>query len=338
MQQPFISIIIVCYNYAKYLPNALGAIARQNFKDFEIVFVDNGCTDNSLEIMKAFESEHPDISVRYVLIEKNIGLPYGDNKGVEAATGKYLMFHDADDWMGDNCLELLAKSAMDNDSDRVVTAFNDVDENGKILQVQELGEEPVYWLYGLVQGNLFRADLYRALGVKTQTRSPDIEKTFWFSSVSKKVSFVHVPCYNMLIHSDSTSRMKEIYKTLLTDDGISLSYLFSLCIPRLPSKDDKEYPMAVYALTRLYYGYIFRFLRYAPLKDTFRIYKELNKMIKRELPDYLKCTSIALKNKKACRKYGRRIAKLLYIAEKTHTMYVALFFYHVLSRFVYLRE
>lgn len=336
--QPFISIIIVCYNYARYLPNALNAIARQNYRDFEIVFVDNGCTDNSLELMKSFEAEHPDISVRYVLIEKNIGLPYGDNKGVEAATGKYLMFHDADDWMGDNCLELLAKSAKENDSDRVVAAFNDVDETGKILQVQELGEEPVYWLYGLVQGNLFRADLYRELGVKTKTRSPDIEKTFWFSSVSDKVSFVHTPCYNMLIHSDSTSRMKEIYKTLLTDDGISLSYLFSLCIPRLPAKDNKEYVMAVYSLTRLYYGYIFRFLRYAPLADTFRIYKELHRMIKRELPDYMKCTAVALKNKKACRKYGRKVAKLLYLTEKTHTMYIALFFYHLLSCFVYLRE
>lgn len=336
--QPFISIIIVCYNYAKYLPTALNAISRQNFKDFEIVFVDNGCTDNSLEIMKAFEAEHTDISVRYVLIEKNIGLPYGDNKGVEAAKGKYLMFHDADDWMGDNCLELLAKSAMDNDSDRVVTAFNDVDENGKLLQVQELGEEPVYWLYGLVQGNLFRADLYRELGVKTKTRSPDIEKTFWFSSASSKVSFVHVPCYNMLIHSDSTSRMKEIYKTLLSDDGISLSYLLSICVPKLPSKDNSEYIMAVYALARLYYGHIFRFLRYAPLSDTFKIYGELHKMMKSKLPDYMECTNIALKNKKACRPYGWKVANIIYKAEKMHMMYVVLFFYHVLSFFVYLRE
>ncbi len=336
--KPFISIIIVCYNYAKYLPNALNAIARQDFKDFEIVFVDNGCTDNSLEIMKSFALEHQNINVKYVLIDKNIGLSYGDNKGVEAAAGEYLMFHDADDWMEGNCLELLARSAKENDSDRVVAAFNDVDENGKVLQVQTLGEEPVYWLYGLVQGNLFRADLYRKLGIKTKTRSPDIEKTFWFSSVSNNVSFVHVPCYNMLIHSDSTSRIKEIYKTLLTDDEISLGNLFSLCIPRLPSKDDGEYSMAVYALTRLYYGYILRFLRYAPLVDTFRIYQALHRMIKHELPDYMKCTATALKNKKACRPYGRNIAKLLYLSEKTHTMYVALFCYHVLSLFIYFRE
>ena len=337
-KDPFISIIIVCYNYGHLLPRALEAISRQDYKDYEIVFVDNGCTDNSLQIMKDYSAAHLDTRTVFVKIEKNIGLPYGDNKGVEAASGKYLMFHDADDWMDDNALQLLATTAIENDADRVISAFRDVNEKGEVLQIQELGEEPNYWLYCLVQGNLFRADLYKRLGIKTETNSPDMEKTYWFSSGCGKVSYVFQPCYNMLIHNDSTSRMRNYYKSLLTDYRASTVYLISLCCKRKPPKHHRDYHMAVYALTRLYYSHIFRFLRYAPLKDTLTIYSTLNKSMRMLVPDYMSCTATAIKNKKATRPYGRRVALLAYNLERYHLMKFALIIYHFLSKKIYFNE
>ena len=336
--QVLISIIIVCYNYAHLLPRALEAIAKQKFRDFEIVFVDNGCTDNSLGVMQTFSKDHPNIPVTYVIIEKNIGLAYGDNKGVEAAKGKYLMFHDADDWMDDNALQMLADTAISANADRVIPAFRDVDMKGNTLQVQELGEIPNHWLYGLVQGNLFRSDLYKSLGIYTETLSPDIEKTFWFSSACERAAYVFTPCYNMLVHGDSTSRENSIYKRLLTDDSISTIHLISLCMKRMPDKENKDYQIAVYELTRVYYGHIFRFLRYAPLYDTIKIYDSLHRQMKGLLPDYMACTREALKNKKATRPYGRRVALLAYTLEKNHLMHCGLALYHYISKIIYLRE
>ncbi len=337
-KQAFISIIIVCYNYGHLLPRALNAIAKQDFRDFEIVFVDNGCTDNSLEVMRCFSERHPDIHITFVTINRNIGLPYGDNKGVEAATGKYLMFHDADDWMDDNTLGLLADAASRNNADRVIPAFRDVDDNGNVLQVQELGKEPNHWLYSLVQGNLFRASIYKQHHINTQTNSPDVEKTFWFSSLTGKTAYVFSPCYNMLVHMDSTSRAKDTYKKLLSDDRSSTTKLLKICIPKVPEKGCPEHTMAVYALTRLYYGHIFRFLRYAPLADTLQIYTALHKAMEDLLPDYLDCTKKALKEKNAVRPYGRKVAMLAFNLERFHLMHIGLFCYHYISKLVYLRE
>lgn len=336
--RPFISIIIVCYNYAHLLPRALTAIASQTFRDFEIVFVDNGCTDNSLEVMHSFSEKQPTIPIVYVSVKQNIGLPYGDNKGVEAANGKYFMFHDADDWMDHNTLELLANAAKSNDADRVICAFRDVDESGKVTQIQRLGKQPEYWLYSLVQGNLFKGDLYKKLGIKTQTNSPDMEKTFWFSAFTKEAAYVFEPCYNMLVHMDSTSHRHDVYKKLLNDEKSSTAKLISLCLPWVPPKEDSKHILAVYALGRLYYGHIFRFLRYAPIKETIYIYDEIHSKMIQYLPDYLECVHEGLKYKNAIRPYGRRVTFLLYWLEKLHLMHLGLFVYHCISKLFYINE
>ena len=73
MSEPFISIVLICYNYANLLPRSLNSIANQTFRDYEIVMVNNGSTDNTEEVVFDFIEEHPDIKVNYIKIEKNEG-------------------------------------------------------------------------------------------------------------------------------------------------------------------------------------------------------------------------------------------------------------------------
>lgn len=100
MIQPFVSVVVISYNYGHLLPRALEAISRQTFRDFEVTIVNNGSTDNTQEIAEQFIEEHPDIQARIVRIEVNQGLAYGDNMGTTAATGKYILLNDADDFCG----------------------------------------------------------------------------------------------------------------------------------------------------------------------------------------------------------------------------------------------
>ncbi|MDD7700681.1 MAG: glycosyltransferase family A protein, partial [Eubacteriales bacterium] len=97
---PFVSITLVCYNYAHLLSRALEAIGRQTFRDFEVIFIDNGGTDNSMQVAKEFFAAHPDI--RATLLrndDPDHSNAFGENLAVAHATGEYLLFHDADDWM-----------------------------------------------------------------------------------------------------------------------------------------------------------------------------------------------------------------------------------------------
>ena len=333
----FISIIMVCYNYAHLLPHALDAIALQKFQDYELVFVDNGCTDNSVEVLNAFRKSHPNIRIKLVTVEKNIGLSYGENKGVDAATGKYLMFHDADDWMDYNTLECLAAAAKSNNADRVIASFRDVDEQGRVKQIQYLGKEPIGWLYGMQQANLFRTSIYKEKHISTGTLWVDAEKTFKFSAYCHRCAFVFEPCYNYLVHLDSTSRNKTLHERFYTDSDYSFEKFMRNCIPYLPSQDNNDRIMAEYQLARYYYSYIFQFSRDAPLNKKMEIYRILNQTMKKYLPFYLNSVSLALKDNNATRPYAWRIAKLASTLEKMHLMKFGLIIYHIFSKFYFFR-
>ena len=67
--QVFISVIIICYNYEHLLPRTLNAIAAQKYRDFELVFVNNGCTDHSMDVFISFHNLHPEIPVKIVNVD-----------------------------------------------------------------------------------------------------------------------------------------------------------------------------------------------------------------------------------------------------------------------------
>lgn len=91
---PAVSIIIPVYNSEKYLKRCLDSIFHQNFKDFEVILVDDGSTDHSEEIYRHFEKSDQ----RLIIIkEENQGAAAARNAGLEKANGKYVMFCDSDD-------------------------------------------------------------------------------------------------------------------------------------------------------------------------------------------------------------------------------------------------
>ena len=99
---PLISIIIPVYNTDKYLKKCLNSILSQSFKDFEVICVNDGSNDNSLEILNLYRQKDE----RVIVISKNNeGQGIARNKGLEVANGKYVMFIDSDDWLENYALE-----------------------------------------------------------------------------------------------------------------------------------------------------------------------------------------------------------------------------------------
>ena len=91
-----VSIIIPVYNVEKYLKKCLDSITNQSYKNLEIIIIDDGSTDNSLEIAKGFEKNDSRIKL---LTQKNSGVSEARNVGIKTATGKYITFVDSDDWL-----------------------------------------------------------------------------------------------------------------------------------------------------------------------------------------------------------------------------------------------
>jgi len=98
---PKLSIVIPTYNNALYLSDALKSIFHQTFKDYEIIVVDDGSTDNTRDIIKKFEER-----IRYIYQPNSGGASKPRNEGIKVAKGKYIAVFDADDLMVDGKLKI----------------------------------------------------------------------------------------------------------------------------------------------------------------------------------------------------------------------------------------
>ncbi len=114
---PKISVIIPVYNAEKYLKECLDSLLGQTFTEFEIICVDDGSIDRSLEILKKYAEQ--DSRIR-VLTQQNKYAGAARNKGFEVAAGEYVFFLDADDFFAPELMERTWKRAKETDADVVM--------------------------------------------------------------------------------------------------------------------------------------------------------------------------------------------------------------------------
>ncbi|WP_455646108.1 glycosyltransferase family 2 protein [Methanosphaera sp.] len=127
-----ISVIIPVYNVEKYLESCLNTIINQTFQDIEIICINDGSKDNSLNILKEFSKKDNRIQV---ISQKNQGHAVATNKGISMAKGKYLFLMDSDDMLELNALEDTYKLAEEKNVDFVLfKAINYDDENEKYYE------------------------------------------------------------------------------------------------------------------------------------------------------------------------------------------------------------
>lgn len=112
--KPKISVLIPVYNAGKYLPRCLQALQDQTFKDFEIICIDDGSTDNSLQYLQTLANQKQHLRV---FTQKNAGVAVTRNRLLDAAQGKYISFVDADDWIEQTYLEKLYQAAEQTGAD-----------------------------------------------------------------------------------------------------------------------------------------------------------------------------------------------------------------------------
>lgn len=100
-----ISIIIPVYNVEKYLGLCIDSVLKQTFKDYQLILVDDGSTDDSGSICDAYSRRHSFITTIH---KKNGGLASARNTGLEIAEGKYVLFVDSDDYIKKGTLNVIS--------------------------------------------------------------------------------------------------------------------------------------------------------------------------------------------------------------------------------------
>lgn len=221
-----ISVIMPIFNGAKFLERSVDSLLKQTLENFEIVFVNDGSTDNSLEILKDYEQKYDFVTV---LNQENSGSGKARNYGINEAKGEYIAFLDADDfYIDDDALENMYNLAVLNDA-KIVTANikHDLDNKGNFVP---FGPFPYYTQndvilpeqYGIPWGfykNIFKKDFL----VENNIYFPDLlrgQDPVFFAEALTKVDKIYVAAtdlYAYVYNSDTAkaSNPRKLYDQLL---------------------------------------------------------------------------------------------------------------------------
>ena len=131
-----ISIVIPVYNVEIFLPKCLDSVCAQGEIVAEILLVNDGSTDNSLQICKKYAEKDARIKI---IDQENHGLSNAVRVGVRAASCEYIGFVDSDDYIEKNMYEKMANAVLESGADLAICDYDRVDETGKRLSITDLG-------------------------------------------------------------------------------------------------------------------------------------------------------------------------------------------------------
>lgn len=167
---PKVSIIIPVYNAEKYLRRCIDSVLGQEYRDFELLLVNDGSTDTSGAICEEYSRKDQRVRVTH---KENTGVSDTRNLAISQACGKYLQFVDSDDWLTSDATRLLVKAAEENGCDLVIADFyrvvgervshkGDIETDGVMSREEfaaHMMEDPADFYYGVLWNKLYRRDI-----------------------------------------------------------------------------------------------------------------------------------------------------------------------------------
>ncbi|MGL6299894.1 glycosyltransferase [Streptococcus iniae] len=130
MINPKISVIVPVYNAEKTISKCIQSLLEQTFQEFELILVNDGSKDNSLQLLKEFEEHHSNFKV---IDQVNGGASIARNTGLDAASGDYIVFVDIDDYLDSDYLDVLYQEIVKTGNDIVISSLRMVDNQGKVV-------------------------------------------------------------------------------------------------------------------------------------------------------------------------------------------------------------
>ena len=114
-----ISVIIPVYNREKFIKKCLDSVISQTYTNIEIMVIDDGCTDNTINIVKQYKN------VKLYHNPKNLGLGYSRNRAIKECNANLFLFLDSDDTLEKNCIELLYNKMISTNADIVMGSYDE---------------------------------------------------------------------------------------------------------------------------------------------------------------------------------------------------------------------
>lgn len=137
--EPLISVIIPVFNMEKYLSRCLDSILSNTYHNLEIICVDDGSTDRSLEILREYEAKDERFRV---ITKENGGVSSARNLGMDQATGAFISFIDPDDFIHEQYFEILIEAIAQTNADVVCCSFRSVQDKDLPIETEHITFNP----------------------------------------------------------------------------------------------------------------------------------------------------------------------------------------------------
>lgn len=210
-----VSIIIPVYNVAPYIERSLNSALDQTYKNIEYIIVDDCSVDESLDIVERVKNEHSKMNIQIVKHSHNKGPSGVRNTGIETATGEYIFFMDADDFLVADCIERHIAAITMYDADMTDGCFMVIGGRNMFNEVQKLtytcNNKEILSFYfknilhisacnKLIKSSFIRE---KELYFTEKILYEDVEYTFLLAKYASSVVLIPDQTYQYIIRGDS---------------------------------------------------------------------------------------------------------------------------------------
>lgn len=213
-----ISVIIPVYNDQSHIGRSVESVCTQTIApELEIIIVDDGSSDNSVEIARDVLERHSMLQqAKILLLKDNHGVAYARKAAIGAATGEYIMSCDSDDWMDSQMCELMLSKAEEEGCDLVVCDYNSVESDkietiGSCYRENFLQQLILCRITGSLWNKLIRASILKRPDFiyPGHDFSEDYVYSLQVAIYSKRIGYVPAALYNYVRRYDSLVRRSD---------------------------------------------------------------------------------------------------------------------------------
>lgn len=204
---PLVTIYITNHNYGKYLKQSIESVLSQSYKNFELLIIDDGSTDNSIEIIKNYEL-NPKIKV---IFQKNKGLTISNNIALRISNGEFIFRLDADDFLHKDAIKNLMSGFVNKKIGLVFGDWYNVDQYGKIINLVKrhnfstdvtLYDQPAHGAC-----SMFRTEFLRKINGYDESISRQDGYELWLRFIENfEVNNINTPVFYYRQHSSSLTK------------------------------------------------------------------------------------------------------------------------------------
>ncbi len=284
-----VSIVIPMYNCESYIRNCLDSLLDQTYSNIEIIVVDGKSSDASFQIVKNYSQKNKKIRL---FSKANIGVSEARNIGLEMATGEYIMFVDADDYVKNDYVTTLVEALEENNADIISSGYlekeneNTIQVSHKKREIQGIEEYYQFLIYlkelkehttdvASVWGKLFKKDILENIEFEPFVFSEDALFVFSLMNKNAKLTVIDYCGYVYVRRKDSLTVKSNYSSKQYLMDYLEVTYRITCML-----KGKQIYEDALNDYEECIINTIFKIKRYA--KD-YSLYLDCRDKIKKHI-------------------------------------------------------